>query len=98
MIRVATAIRVARVAVGEGEGVMVGVAVAEGVKVAVAEGAIVKLAVTETIISGCLLFFLAEVLLSRSRYAKPALMEATRLNIPMMNNHFFTPKPHAITL
>lgn len=90
-MRVATATRVARVAVAVGETVMVAVAVEEGVKVAVEEAAIVNAAVTETVILGCLLSLSVDVEeLPNRRYTKIALMETIRLIIPIMNNDFFT--------
>lgn len=89
-MRVAAATRVASVAVGVGEEVTVAVAVGEGIRVAVEEGATVKVTVVETAVLGRLLSFLEVVMLPSSRYAKIALMEAIKLNIPIMPNHFLT--------
>ncbi|MBZ0307466.1 MAG: hypothetical protein K8I82_15465 [Anaerolineae bacterium] len=70
---------------------MVAVGVGEGINVAVEEGVKVKVTVVETVISGNGLSFGATALLPSSRYAKIPLREATKIIIPIMLNHFFTP-------
>ncbi|MBL1137378.1 MAG: hypothetical protein D8M56_18875 [Chloroflexi bacterium] len=96
MTSVATATRIANVAVGVGEGVIVAVAVGEAVNTTVGDGSIVEVTVAEadgTSISGlgCLSVFSLN-----SRYTKLEPLAAKSTIMPMMTDHFF--KPNLIPL
>ena len=91
MTSVATTTRVASVAVGVGEGLVVGVAVGEAVKATVGDGSIVAVAVAEADVTslsglGCLSVFSLN-----SRYTNIEPLAAKRTVMPIMTDHFFKP-------
>ena len=88
---VATTTRVASVAVGVGESVLVAVAVGKAVKATVGDDSFVAVAVAEADVRGMSSLGCLSVFSLNSRYTNIEPLAAKRTAMPMMTDHFFKP-------